>query len=258
MSWAMRRRVLYVTGVAAFFLIVFGGPLAYKYFTIPPTCTDGIQNQGETGVDMGGPCPLVDERSLSPSAILWTRAFRVRDGSYNAVAYIQNPNESAGVRNVHYKFRLYDAQNVIVAEREGDTFVMPGGITPVLEGQISTGNRVAARAFFDFTDALLWEHMDDATKAVSISNKKVETDTSPRISADVENVSVGTVSDLSVVAVVFDTAGNAFAASATHVDRLGAGEKRNIVFTWPDSFALAVGRVDIIPLLAPVSLMEAQ
>src|SRR5208283_2039556 len=22
-----------------------------------PTCTDGIQNQGETGIDCGGPCP---------------------------------------------------------------------------------------------------------------------------------------------------------------------------------------------------------
>ncbi len=33
-----------------------GGPCP-ACVSIPPTCTDGEQNQGETGIDCGGPCP---------------------------------------------------------------------------------------------------------------------------------------------------------------------------------------------------------
>ncbi|MBI5469797.1 hypothetical protein HY968_00535 [Candidatus Kaiserbacteria bacterium] len=259
MSWALRRRLLYIFGVVAFFGIVVGGPLAYKYFTIPPTCTDGIQNQGETAPDRGGPCPFVDERALSAIGTLWARGFRVRDGSYNAIAYVQNPNVQAGVRSVHYQFRLYDSTNVLVAEREGSTFIMPGGITPIFEGGISTGNRIAARTFFDFTDALEWERLYPAADAISVTNMALtDTATSPRITANITNTSVAPVQDLLVSVVVFDTAGNAFTASQTRVARLGAGEMTKVIFTWPDPYPLVVGRVDITPVLAPTATQRAQ
>lgn len=32
-------------------------PTLTIYYDAPPTCSDGVQNQGETGVDCGGPCP---------------------------------------------------------------------------------------------------------------------------------------------------------------------------------------------------------
>src|SRR3989344_828026 len=140
MSWASRRRTVYLLGIFLFFAVVLGIPTAIWLYE-PPTCFDGTQNQGETALDKGGPCVLLDERTLSPSAILWSRAFSVRTGSYNALAYIENPNRDAGVRLVAYRFGLYDEKNVLVAERDGRTFVMPGGITPVFEGAIDTGNR---------------------------------------------------------------------------------------------------------------------
>ena len=29
------------------------------------TCSDGIQNQGETGIDCGGPCPKCDDGKIN-------------------------------------------------------------------------------------------------------------------------------------------------------------------------------------------------
>src|SRR4051812_12046883 len=116
MSWAMRRRILYAVGVFLFLCIVIGGPVAYHYLSEPATCSDGIQNQNETAPDRGGPCPLADENLLAPSSVMWTRAFKVRDGSYSATSYIQNPNDHAGVAQINYIFSLYDSQNVLVAE----------------------------------------------------------------------------------------------------------------------------------------------
>ena len=78
-------------------------------------------------------------------AVLWARSFLVRSvaeagaNDYTAVAYIQNPNEGAGVADVHYQFTFFDSQNVFVAQRDdGETPIMPGGVTPVIETSIDT------------------------------------------------------------------------------------------------------------------------
>lgn len=253
MSWASRRRTLYLSGVLLFFLVVIGIPLAV-YLYRPATCTDGVQNQEETSIDRGGPCPLLDEKSLSPHSILWARAFRVRDGSYNAVAYIQNPNDGAGVLSAPYRFGLYDENNVLVAETTGSTFIMPLSITPVFAGTIDTGNRVVARTYFEFTGPLTWQRLTNTTSAVTIRNKEIgDIATAPRASATATNVSVADVKDISFTAVAFDPAGNAFAASLTTAPRLAPKESTQIVFTWPEPFIYPVGRLDILTTLPPVS-----
>ena len=239
-------------GVILFFLIIIGGPLLYWYFSVPPTCSDGIKNQGETTVDQGGPCLVLDERTLQPHSTLWSRSFRVRDGYYNAVAYVYNPNKEAGVRRAYYRFGLYDSQNVLVAERRGTTFILPGAITPVLESRIDTGNRTVSRTYFEFTDTFIWERMINTSLSIAVNNKELSnTAIMPRLSASVENHSVADVINPSFVAVIFDPAGNAFAASATTLERLSAGATSEIVFSWPDPFPVQVGRIDISPLVAP-------
>lgn len=251
MSWASRRRTTYATGVILFLSIVIGIPLIIALYR-PPSCIDGKQNQGETAVDMGGPCALLDVRTLSPHSVLWARSFQVRGGNYAAVAYIENPNKEAGVRAVPYRFGLYDENNVLVAERRGTAFIMPSGTTPVFEGAIDTGNRTVARTYFEFMDPLVWVRVENAASVLSISNKKMtDAALAPRLTASVENTSVASALNPSFVAVIFDPAGNAFAASATTFTRLAGGEKRELVFTWPDPFSKVAGRVDILPLLPP-------
>src|ERR1700744_73511 len=131
MTWATRRRIAYLTGVFIFFAIVIGGPLAYHFLTIPATCHDGIQNQGETAIDEGGPCLLLNPAQLQPEGVLWARTFIVRSGVADAVAYVDNPNQGAGVMQASYELELYDAQNSLVSDLTGETFIMPGGVTPV-------------------------------------------------------------------------------------------------------------------------------
>lgn len=254
MSWAGRRKFLYISGITLFLVIVVGGPIAYKIATIPPSCHDGKQDQGETSVDRGGPCLLLDDNYLQPHAILWARSFQVRDGSYNAVAYIENPNADAGVASANYQFSLYDSNNVLIAQRTGTTYIMPGGITPVFTAGISTGNRIVAHTYFTLTDpSLVWERMSNPTSPISVADEQVSnTGTEPQVSAVAANSSVSDISGVSFVAVVFDTGANAINASATQVSRLPAGGQTQIGFTWPDPFTTTVGSVDIIPLMPPV------
>lgn len=254
MSWASRRRTTYLTGIIAFLVLIIGIPLL-KFSYRAPTCTDGAQNQGETAPDKGGPCPILDERALSPASVLWSRSFTVRDGLYSSVAYVQNDNAQAGVRLVNYRFGLYDGKNVLIAERTGQMFIMPASVTPVFEMNFNTGNRAVARTYFEFSGPLVWERLKNEAASISIINREVSgVDFSPRITAIAENRSVAPVSGLSFVAVIFDPAGNARASSMTSVSRLGAGEKQQIVFTWPDRFGWPVGKIDILPLVSPTPL----
>lgn len=252
MQWAARRRTLYLSGVVLFLALVLGVPLAL-WLHDPATCFDGVQNQGETMTDKGGPCNLLDERSLIPHSVEWSRSFSVRDGAYNAVAYIENPNEEAGVRAAPYRFRVYDTDNVIIAEYEGTTFIMPGEITPVFAGPFSTGRRVVSRTYFEFSAPLVWERMQNSSGVISVSNERItDTASMPRVSATAENSSVSEVKNVTFIAVLFDAAGNAIAASQTLLASIPSRGRSEIVFTWPSAFSVVPARVDISVLTPPV------
>lgn len=252
MSWASRRKTAYATGVFLFFVLVIGGPLAYWYFSIPPTCSDGIQNQGETRIDRGGPCPLLDDNALAPTGLLWARSFKVREGAYSSVAYIQNPNPGAGVRAVRYRFGLYDERNILVTERRGVTYIMPGSVTAVYEGGIETGARVVAHTYFEFLEPPQWERLVDSSTVLEMRETALsDTDTMPRLTATVENTSVKALRDIEFVAIISDPAGNAFTASQTALTVLEPGETERITFTWPSPFNVTVGRVLVVPLSPP-------
>ncbi|PIR82734.1 hypothetical protein COU20_00970 [Candidatus Kaiserbacteria bacterium CG10_big_fil_rev_8_21_14_0_10_59_10] len=256
MTWASRRRALYLAVIGGVLFLIAGIPLLVWLYK-PPTCFDGRQNQGETAVDKGGPCAVLDERTLIPHSVQWSRAFPVRSGSisagaHNAVAYIENPNGEAAVMYAPYAFRLYDPNNVLVAEREGIAFIMPGSITPIFEAGIPTGGRSLTRTFFEFTAPLVWERATDMAREIAILGKQArDPSTAPRVTAIAENTSVADARNVQFVAVVFNPAGNAFAASETVLPLLAAGERRELVFTWPEAFREMVGRIDIFPVRPP-------
>lgn len=253
MSWASRRRTLYLLGVLLFFVVTVGVP-AYFRFHQAPNCFDGKQNADETDVDRGGSCQALNPRALIPLSVQWTRSFPTQSGVYNAVAIVQNPNDGAGAIDVPYRFKLYDADNALIAVRQGTTFIMPGSITPVFEGRIETRGHEVVRTFFEFTDLPAYQRMTDRAREIAIGDKtSLDTTTMPRVTATAEDKSVQSLLDLEFVAVVFDTAGNAFAASQTALDRLDPRAPRNLSFTWNSAWKYAVGRIDILPLILPVA-----
>jgi len=252
MSWASRRRTQYAAGVALFLFIVIGGPVIFYIASKPPTCFDGARNQGETAVDKGGPCLVVDENALSPVGVVWARSFRVREGSYNAVALIQNPNPGVGSRSVSYRFSLYDERNLLITEHDGSAVLMPGKVTPVFEGAVETGNRVVAHTIFDILETPTWERLEDTSLSLAISNVNLTgAGQEPRVTAEVRNESVSPVGEIVFTALVFDPAGNAFAASQTALTELQAGARAELIFTWPTPFRVPVGRVQVLPRTEP-------
>lgn len=232
-----------------FLLIII--PVFILYYKMP-TCSDGKKNGAETGVDCGGACDLLCSfEGLNP-IILWSRAFKVTNGVYSAVAYIQNPNINSETE-VSYVFKLYDSNNALISTKANRTFIPKNKVLAIFEQNISVGEKVPVRATFEFTSEMAWRKNSAVQPELVITQKSlVGEETRPRVDAVIENKSIETVEQIEVVAVVYDSLGNAFAASRTFVDKLAKDESARISFTWLQPF-----KTDKVNCLAPVSNTSA-
>ncbi len=251
MNWALRRQLFHLT---IFFALVglFGFFIIYPFLTREPTCTDGRQNGTETGVDCGGKCVLACMADTDPVSILWSRAFKVVDGRYNAVAYIENHNQNKAVNKINYRFRFADENNVYIGKRDGTTFIPPSGNFAVFEPAVGLGNSIPVYTTFEFTEVPMWGQVaEDKINQLRIlvSDMVLEgEDKSPRLSATIKNNSLFTIPEVNVVAILYDELGNAISVSQTYLEMVAGEEVREVHFTWPEPFATPVATKEIIPM----------
>jgi|SRR3989344_144190 len=235
-SWS-REKQLSILGATVLVAVVFLGVPIFFTFYRAPTCFDGKQNQNETGVDCGGQCSLICKAEALPQIVRWQRVFRVVPGTWNAVAYVENPNTDSGALRVPYVFKLYDSRNILVAERHSLTDILPRKTFAVFEGGFSVGDRIPTRVVFEFGTPI-WQRGFVAEAKLSVSGDKLEdVSGAPRLTALITNPNLSPVSDIEVVAIIYDIAENALASSRTTVDLLRSGESAEISFTWPEPFS---------------------
>jgi len=205
------------------------------------------KNGDEAGVDCGGSCRQICDFQRPEPVILWSRINRVVPGVYNATAYVENTNLDVGVPQASYSFRLYDETGILVAERQGVTFVPPSKTFAIFEGGIESGERIATRVNFEFTSPFIWRTSENRSADIVISNKRLtEKSGLPRAEAEVKNISLAPFSDLELVAIVYRADGNAINFSRTTIDFLDKGAIVPVVFTWPEVFTDEPARLDIL------------
>ncbi len=259
-KWAekRKRRILIILGILLFIGLVF---VVFSLQNKEPTCSDGLQNGTETGIDCGGSCQLVCRDEVRNIVVWWERPFKVTHGVYNAVAFFENQNLESGVQEVVYEFRLYDKDNVLVAEpRIGKTFVEANKRSAVFESGIKTGDNEAYTAFFKISSIQKWEKTDlsFSYNLFNIGEPVLSSqDTTPKLSAPVENTSFFNLIEIPVVAILYNKKDNAIAASQTIIDSIGQGETKNVYYSWPEPFGDSVSRVEIIPRIDPFTPIES-
>ncbi len=247
MSWSSKRRNAYF-GTAIFIAIAVMGGLFFLIFNKKPICGDGKKNGDEQGIDCGGLCDKLCAEQVSALMVVWSRSFKVSEGVYNSVAYVENPNFTANAPKISYTFKIFDDNNILIAERNGNTFISPDGISPIFEGAIITGNRIPARTFFEFSETPIWIRTSGDKSSLSVNNIKLSSvNISSRVDAVLSNNSLLVARNIEVVAIIFDTNDNAIGASATFVESIPDRSSQNIVFTWPNKFDQSASRVEIIP-----------
>lgn len=252
-TWAQRRRAKYIgtviTGIVILLLIA-----AYFLTRTTPTCFDGKQNAEERGVDCGGACRYLCAHEVAPLTVQWSRSFLVREGLYNAVARVENPNDDAAIGAMPYLFRFYGEGGLLLGERAGVTFIADAGVTPIFEARIEVPQgREIVRTTFEFTDAIVpWEPLQ-RPKEVSVESQRLVGDPNePQIDARIENDGFEPILDLIVVAIVYDPEGNAMAATQTIIEEFPARSTETIFFSWPRPFPSAVSKIEVFPRVSPL------
>lgn len=247
-SWSAKRQSA-IAFVSFLFIILILGVPSYLYFNKQPSCSDGKQNGAETGKDCGGSCSRLCSSELLAPLVLWQRMSLVAPGYYNVLAYIENPNAKAFAPNIPYVFKLYDSENVLIAERRGTTFLLPAESAPIYESALPAGARVPARVLFDLGSADEWQNPVSLSRPVlSVESKSLTYEEGkPRLDVVVKNTSIKTAENIDVVAVIFNGEGNAMAFSKTLIDRLSKGEAKAVRFTWRESFSGEVSKIEVYP-----------
>ncbi|OGG67032.1 hypothetical protein A2Z56_00185 [Candidatus Kaiserbacteria bacterium RIFCSPHIGHO2_12_45_16] len=244
--WAIYRRLQYAFGfVAVCNILAFG--VYFLFFYSAATCFDGLQNGQEIGLDCGGGCVRICAFTVTPPEIVWSESFKIIDGQYNAVAYIENKNAVAASPALAYNFKLIDSSGATIAERSGTTILPPNSVYPIFEGRIATlDGREPAQTIIEIEPIELWQPATiGRTQFRTLDVELLSTDTRPRLNVSVENTELTEARNVEVVATIFNRAGQPVTASQTFIDVFGARSTQNVVFTWPNSIAKTVRSCEV-------------
>lgn len=231
--WTIKRQLTFFA-VFLFVVIIIVAIIFIK--ATAPTCDDGKQNQNEQGIDCGGTCqPCLGE--IKNLIVVWSKVFKLKNGKFDTAAFIDNPNLSAGIPSLKYKFKLYDEKNILVAIKEGEVFINPNESRLIFETNIDTGQRVPAKAFLELSNNIEWERIEKEKAALVISKKEFSNDSVPKLSAIIDNKSSFIIKDIFSSAVLYDRDRNAVAVSSSRIDYIDGNSSKEMIFTWPEPFA---------------------
>ena len=234
--WSTKRRWLYGGTVVAvlgiFFSIVF-----FSTFYKAPTCSDGVKNGNELGVDCGGSCQFLCTADALTPVILWSKIFNISGDVYSAVAYVENPNISSKNDNASYTFRIFDENNHLITVREGKTTIPKNQKFAIFETGFILKNTKPKSADFAFNSFSQWKKDTQSKPNLSISYEPIIVSSAgSRIDGTISNNSFINVGRVEIDAFILDSNENVVASSQTFLDSLAQKSSQPFVFTWPKTF----------------------
>ncbi len=258
MSWGLRRQLLIVFLIALVVAGIVGGTY---YFAVhkAPSCVDSTQNQGEEGIDCGGPCTYLCSEGLSAPSVRFVRPLTPVPGRTDIIAYVDNPNSHAAAQGLHYTIELYSPTNTVVAKKEGSIDLPPSSTVPVFVPNIFSGSQDVARAFITFdTPAHLWYSFTATQVVPVVATVQYEAGDTPRITTTATNPSTTTLTNVTFVVTLFDASGNAVASSKTVTPSIPGLGSVPLVFTWSAPFTGTVSKIEVVPVVPLPPLLAKQ
>lgn len=251
MSWAARRR-LFILLIIGAVVVAFLATLFIATFYDAPSCTDGTQNQGETGIDCGGSCAYLCTAELQPPTVLFTKAISNGAERTDVVASVENKNALAAAKNVPYTVRLYSKDKFLIQTVNGTLDLPQGATVPVFIPGIVSGKQPVANVFLTIDpSAPKWFSPDTGARVVPlISNtRQGGTSDAPRVEAILSNPSVTALMNVPAIVLVRDDKGDVIAASSTIVPTIPAQGQATATFTWNSAFPSIPASIEVVPMI---------
>ena len=253
MNPRLLKQIIYGAGYLLFFsLIIFG--IYYIWFKPAATCFDNKQNQGETGVDCGGPCRPCEIKTLSPVQTSWVKYFpagdlagkQVSSGASQTIlaAEIKNPNPEWGAAPLSYLFEIYGADGKKIKDLNGKTFIYSGEIKYLVEPvDITFGNIKEVK--FSLANPVWFSKTEFPEPLTQVRELKTEPAAEktlgPTVSGFVSNKNAFPLRKMKVVAFLLNQNGAYVSASKTELENLQAFEERFFKISFPKNVGLVSG-----------------
>ncbi len=236
----LAKRIILFLVFLAFLILLF--LVGYLFLKPEPTCSDGIQNQGEKGVDCGGPCaPCALVIETKEIEVLGAEFVSSTEGNFDVVVKVKNPNDLIGAKNFTLKVIFLDENGLVLGEIEKkDGFALPKEEKQVLiYGAKTLGMPFSVQAKIENVS---WEKFSQyETPRFVIINKNYQKLSGGsawfsqargtlvnRSGIDFETVSVNVI--------LRDESGKLLAINHQIINTITSGEQRDFVASFPVSF----------------------
>lgn len=247
------RKQFFITFVYLLITGAIGGGIYFGFFYEPPSCTDSRLNQGEEETDCGGPCAECREELFNPK-IIWSKVFLVESDQYDLATQIENKNVNYGSGSMPYIFKVYDAQNNLLVEKRGKSYIMPREKKYIIESVILSA--APSKVDLEFGD-IMWEKfkIDNSIGAnlnLPISEQKISQEQKGGGAVFVEgtvfNKTGYDLDTININVVVYDLRGTPLAVNKTQKNIVQAGQGSYFKMFWPafSQFDETKVRADII------------
>ncbi len=239
MSWRLKKQLIYGF-IFLILLAIFITGLIF-IFKPKPTCFDNKQNQGETGIDCGGPCLPCELVNLNliiekPKLIIYS------DNTLDIVAKIKNPSEKYGLKKFSYKFIIRG--DGVFAEIPGESFIFPLETKYLLVVNKKVPNfeikSIDLNIDFNKND---WVETEKKETKVEMLNYQIDQN---KLQVEIINNDSLPYSNIEINFLLLDIFENIIATAKTKVDYLEPLERRMITLNLPP-VGSEVNRVIIVP-----------
>lgn len=243
-----RKRLIIGLVYLIFFLAVFWS--LYVFFRPKPNCTDGIRNQTETEIDCGGVCLKKCEKNVAQELIAGETGVVESStvGEYDFYGLVANPNNVYGSKAFSYEMKFKDENGLILAQKQGASFILPGDKKYIIENNIKLDKLPTSIDFSVFDSQ--WIELDEFYEKpdLKVVNKNYAEIGSgvgfSQAAGLLQNRSPFDFALIRIKVILRDAGGKIIALNATEMRTVNSGEDRDYRVSWPSRFPGEVSSVE--------------
>lgn len=229
------KQALYIFSYLAVFLLI--SFFVYLiFFKTEASCFDKVQNQGEEGVDCGGPCSEVCRSEVKPIEIIDEgRILRPYESHISLLSRVKNPNIDYAARSFTYTFSLYDDKGSLIQNLSGESFVYAGEVDRyILLPNLNLTNKEVSRASIKIQDEKWVKAKDFLRPKINIQNQEtVSSREGIEVQGRVVNLDNVILPSVKIIGLFYGQFGQIAGASESEVQDLIPNESRSFSINHP-------------------------
>ncbi len=209
------------------FVLILGG-IGYGIYAglaTKATCTDGIQNGKEEGVDCGTiACGKACEPAIMPINITSSQFFKVSPGDYDFVAQLSNPNVFYGASRLEYS----------LGSISGSSYILPGQTKWLVLTALKIPNEVNGIQLV--IKNAQWEKLDMPNNTVSFVLRRNDyhpVQKGTELDTVLYNDSNFDFDKIDVAVILFDDTGSVVGVNNTNIRTFVSKSERGFSVVWP-------------------------